>query len=222
MPERDMWTVRLSEFADGELPDDERVRLEAHLAGCAQCRQTLDELISVRDLAGALPERQPDRDLWPGIAARIGAPSPAVLPLRRRWSFTLPQLAAAALLLVAVGATGTVMLTSHEASGPTGATIAAQPAAAPSAVPAAFAANVAYDDAVRQLNAILVQHRGSLDSATVRVLEESLATIDRAIARARAALATDPTDPYLNAHLAETMRQKVTLMRRAAALVAAS
>jgi hypothetical protein len=222
MPERDMWTVRLSEFADGELPDDERVRLEAHLAGCAQCRQTLDELISVRDLAGALPERQPDRDLWPGIAARIGAPSTAVLPLRRRWSFTLPQLAAAALLLLAVGATGTVMLTRHGAAGPTGDTVAAAPSAAGPVVPAAFAGNAAYDDAVRELSAILAQHRGSLDSATVRVLEESLATIDRAITRARAALATDPNDPYLNAHLAETMRRKVTLMRRAAALVAAS
>jgi anti-sigma factor RsiW len=220
MPDRDMWTARLSEFADGELPDDERVRLEAHLADCAQCRQTLDELIRVRDLAGRLPERQPDRDLWPGIAARIGAPSAGVLPLRRRWSFSLPQLAAAALLLVAAGATGTVMLTRHEASEPTRATVAAQPTA--TVAPAGFAANTAYDDAVRELNAILVQHRGSLDSATVRVLEESLATIDRAIARAQAALATDPNDPYLNAHLAETMRRKVSLMRRAAALVAAS
>jgi anti-sigma factor RsiW len=218
MADRDMWTTRLSEFADGELSGDERAALEAHLAGCDECRRTLGELTRVRDQAAGLPERQPKRDLWPGIAARIGAPAGEVRPVRRRWAFTLPQLAAAALLLVAVGAAGTVMLAPHEQTQPGGGAVAPVAATAP----AAFAANAAYDNAVRELNAILAQHRGALDSTTVRVLEESLATIDRAIARAREALATDPNDPYLNAHLAETMRRKATLMQRAAALVAAS
>jgi hypothetical protein len=54
------------------------------------------------------------------------------------------------------------------------------------------------------------------------VLEESLRTIDRALARARDALARDPSDTYLNAHLAETMRRKLDLLRRAAALATAS
>jgi len=53
------------------------------------------------------------------------------------------------------------------------------------------------------------------------VLEESLATIDRALERSRTALAADPANPYLNAHLQETMRRKVELLRQAAALVAA-
>jgi hypothetical protein len=50
------------------------------------------------------------------------------------------------------------------------------------------------------------------------VIGESLQTIDRAITRAQAALAADPADAYLNAHLADTMRQKLELMRRAVAL----
>jgi len=219
MANRDAWTARLSEFVDGEMPDDERARCEGHVETCAECRRIADELIRVRDLAAGLPERQPAGDLWPGIAARIGVPDSRVLPLRRRWTFTLPQLAAAAVLLVVAGAAGTVMLTRTGRSGPAGAPAALT--AAPAA-PASFAMNVAYSDAVRELDAVLAQHRDALDTATVRVLDESLATIDRAIARARAALATDPNDSYLNEHLAETMRRKLTVMRRAAALVSAS
>jgi anti-sigma factor RsiW len=218
MANHDTWTARLSEFVDGELPDDERARCAAHLETCAECRRTTDELTRVRDLAAGLPERQPAGDLWPEIAERIGVPVPRVLPWRR-WTFTLPQLAAAALMLMAAGAAGTVLLTRTAAREHGGA--AAVLTAAPAA-PGAFATNMAYSDAVRELNAVLAQHRDALDTATVRVLDESLATIDRAIARAQAALATDPNDPYLNAHLAETMRRKLTVMRRAAALVSAS
>jgi anti-sigma factor RsiW len=38
------WIDRLSEYLDGELPDNERVALEAHLQECDQCTATLDDL----------------------------------------------------------------------------------------------------------------------------------------------------------------------------------
>jgi hypothetical protein len=85
-----------------------------------------------------------------------------------------------------------------------------------------LAASTSFDHAVAELEQVLAERRDRLDTATVRVLEQSLRTIDRALAQARAALATDPNDPYLNAHLADTMRRKLNLMRRAATLVAAS
>ena len=60
-----------------------------------------------------------------------------------------------------------------------------------------------------------------LDTATVRVLEQNLTLIDRAIAEASRAVAADSANVYLNTHLAETMRRKVDLLRQAVALVAA-
>ena len=52
----------------------------------------------------------------------------------------------------------------------------------------------------------------------MKVLEASLADIDRAIAEARRALARDPANVYLNDHLAESMRLKLELLRTATAL----
>jgi hypothetical protein len=52
----------------------------------------------------------------------------------------------------------------------------------------------------------------------VRKVEEKLALIDKAIDEARQALSTDPSNAYLNRHLAGTMRRKLDLLRRTAAL----
>jgi len=77
-----------------------------------------------------------------------------------------------------------------------------------------------YDAAVADLERILQDGRGRLDSTTVRVLEQNLAVIDAAIAQARRAVAADSANLYLNSHLAETMRRKLELLRQAASLVA--
>jgi anti-sigma factor RsiW len=68
----DLWTNQLSEYLDGELAADARDALEHHLEGCAECREVpgLRRLVA---RARALEDRTPDRDLWPGIAERIGA-----------------------------------------------------------------------------------------------------------------------------------------------------
>jgi hypothetical protein len=74
---------------------------------------------------------------------------------------------------------------------------------------------------VADLERVLEQGRGTLDTTTVRVIERNLALIDRAITDARRALAADPGNTYLNAHLARTMRRKIDLLRQAATIVAA-
>jgi hypothetical protein len=76
-----------------------------------------------------------------------------------------------------------------------------------------------YDAAVADLERVLEAGRGRLDTTTVRVIERNLATIDRALAQAQRAVAADSANLYLNSHLAETMRQKLELLRQAAALV---
>jgi hypothetical protein len=83
-------------------------------------------------------------------------------------------------------------------------------------------ADSAYDGAVADLEAVLSQGRGRLDTATVRVIEQSLLVIDLAIAEARAAIAADPANAYLNGQIAANMRRKLDLLRRAAAAIEAS
>ena len=52
----------------------------------------------------------------------------------------------------------------------------------------------------------------------MRTLEESLSTIDRAIAQAENALKADPANAYLNRHLADAKTRKLALLRQASVL----
>ena len=78
-----------------------------------------------------------------------------------------------------------------------------------------------YDQAVAELERTLSLHRAELDTSTVRVVEQNLAIIDRAILQARRALEADPASPYLHQHLALQMKLKLELLRRTTALAAA-
>jgi hypothetical protein len=76
-----------------------------------------------------------------------------------------------------------------------------------------------YDTAAADLERILEEGRGKLRPETVRAIEQSVASIDRAIRQARQALTQDPANEYLSRHLAETMKRKLELLRQAAAIV---
>lgn len=212
----DPWTDRLSDYLDGELPESERTGLEAHLRSCAACAETLTGLQRVVTRARGLEDRPPSRDLWPGISARIGGTR--VPP---RVSFSLPQLLAAGIALM-VASGGAAWLLHPAPTAPPVATAAPGGGANPvTPVGTRTGSTIrAYDASVAELEAILEQGRGSLDTATVRVLEQNLALIDRAIEQARRAVAADSANLYLNSHLAETMRRKLDLLRQAAVLVA--
>lgn|SRR5574341_292745 len=222
----DQWTHRLSEYLDDELSAAERRQMDEHLGTCGACQETLEQLRAVVARAASLEDSGPERDLWPGVAERIGAAGPAAGQAagggwrRLRLVLTVPQLAAAAVALMAVSA-GSVWLAKPRRP-------IMQQAAVPSARSPATATIApvslvegAYESAVRDLERVLAERRGRLDTATVRVLEQNLRTIDRAIAECRRALAADPASPYLNAHLAQTMKQKLELLRQAARLTAA-
>ncbi|MGH7701087.1 MAG: anti-sigma factor family protein [Gemmatimonadales bacterium] len=210
----DHWTDRLSAYVDGALARAERESLEGHLAGCADCRAVLDDLHRVVARARALEDRAPARNLWPRIAARLTPFTPVRRAswMRRRLTFTAPQLAAAAVVLVVASAGSVMMLLPKPPD--QGATTPG-----PSVSPVGLiGAMPRYDAAVAQLEAALVAGRGRLDTATVRIIEKNLAIIDSAIADSRRALARDPGNAYLNHHLAGQMRRKLELLRRANAL----
>ena len=208
------WNDRLSEYLEDELEPAERAGLEAHLSGCADCRTDLAGLRAVVARAQALTDRAPSANLWPGVAARIGAPQPRAATLAtRRFAFTLPQLVAAGLALI-VASGGMVWLA--RLGGPT---TDFPPVLGVSSVRPANFGDAAYDEAVADLQQTLQEGRGRLDPETIRVLESNLEAIDRAIAQCREALMADPSSVYLNTYLAETRRRKLELLRRATALV---
>jgi hypothetical protein len=239
------WTERLSDYIDEELSPAERDACEAHLLACAECREVLGELRVLVAEARELPDEEPARDLWPGIQAQLEAGPLAIergggarvegqgssvrpLPSRRRvFALSLPQLAAAALVCAVLGggavAVGSGVFGSWGGTTPV-ATLApggGRPTGAPPVAMAALPGEAAYDRAVSDLRAVLEAGKGRLKPETIAVLEENLATIDRAIERSRKALEADPANPYLNAHVQAAMRRKLEVLRRAADLVSA-
>src|SRR5262245_57165118 len=135
------FTDQLSDYLDGELPAGERAAIDAHLASCARCTAVLADLKSVVARARGLEPRPPRADLWPGIAARLDQPSAGKIVAfepRRRVSLTMPQLAAAAAILIAVSA-GLAWQTAERMAGrgvETQPSAAADPPTAPVAQPA--------------------------------------------------------------------------------------
>ena len=274
---------RLGDFLEGDLDAATHMTMDQHRAGCDACAALTAELSAIVQEAAALPVLQPTRDLWAGISARIEAPvlplAPATVKERvarghrawtgRRWIGA----AAAALLVVSVGAVGlrqldqagqpaatttvaTVAPTSPTTSGaavpggpsaehvgapvPAGSTmatdrpIASGPTApavtgAPLAggttrlalatnAPAVSAGETVLDGELGRMRRLLAERRQTLDTATVRVLENNIAIIDHAIAESRAALARDPASDLLNRQLSDALGDKLELMRTAVML----
>ena len=198
-------------------------------------------------LTSQVRDRPPENDLWQGIATRIAQPVSGVAVVvprtRRTFAFSIPQLAAASIVLMLLsGGSMYLMLQRVPGVQPNRATPLAvapaqsTPSAATPAVNApaqttrelvrhpARAASPAqgnYDVAIKELEAALRDGRARLDTTTVRVLETNLRTIDTAISEARVALGRDPGNPYLNRYLDETMQKKIQLLRRATGILRA-
>jgi hypothetical protein len=215
----DQWTNRLSEYIDGELDSTERAALEAHLATCGNCYATVAELRQVVTRAKSLADTPPATDLWPNIHARLmqGSETRRHAPGSRRFSFSIPQLLAASIALVLLSSgSAWMMLHSRDQSTNRPVAVTTSPSGPPQFRDARW--KVQSDMAIAELQDALTVNESKLDTATVRVVRENLAIIDRAIRQAQRALRRDPKNSYLTLHLANTMRQKIELLRRANAL----
>lgn len=226
-------TEVLSQLLDGELTPTQARKVEEHLVSCARCADLFQDLTEIQSRARKLPDQHPPRDLWPEISRALGpggGREAEVIHLRPRAEADaqrrrMPALrisylqAAAAALVVALfsGIAGAYFA----GSGPD------TPAVAPSAQSqwAALAgqANPELRGAskeIAQLEAVLAQHRSELDPMTVRLLEENLEIIDRAIRESLRALEGDPGNEFLERHLAQAVETKATYLREATAFLA--
>ncbi len=218
----DKWTAQLSAYLDGDLTADKRTDLERHVESCDECRTALQQLRGVVTWAADFEGREPANDVWPQIAAVIGdTPSGVVkLDARRRspkhFALSIPQSLAAAIALAVVGAGGWSLarLTAPESQMAAVIDISAPDAGA--TVMATIAVAQKYGPAISDLERVLLQENGTLDSTTVRVLRQQLAIIDRALTEAQEALARDPASDFLADHYTGMMKKKLNVLRQAA------
>jgi hypothetical protein len=226
----------LSLLLDGDLPPDRVRELEHHLQECDRCRDLLRELTEVGQRARALPDREPERDLWPAIQEGIRqeisqekSGEPDVIPLhgegsapspssRRRFSLSLPQAAAAGLVLCLLSGALGAFLARPTGTGP----LAGAEAGALwiDQVPDADPRLERAAREVARLEGILARQGSALEGRTAEILEKNLAIIDEAIRESVAALRTDPGNPFLRDHLTRAVQSKEDYLREAAELVA--
>ena len=236
---------RLHDYLDDELGEMARQRIEEDMRSDVGLRSRLRELEELRESLATLPRSAtpPDR-VWASIEARIqeGADtddSEQVLSLvsakaererdvaagmGRRISFSIPQLAAAALVLVTLGSLTTWAATGN-APGMDPATAvgssngAVQAASAELSPLAPDGLVLQYESSIAELSAILEAGEGVLSPETLQVVRESLAAIDAAVEEALVALDEDPSNDVARRILQLNLDKKVDLLQRTAEAV---
>jgi putative zinc finger protein len=205
----------LDDYVDGTLAEAELHEVELHLAGCAGCSEEERRLRAFLARVAALPpEVMPERDLWPGIAGRIAAARnrSVVRAFPRAWWTPAAGLAAAAAVVVALGATLTRVWWPPARDGSTGTGVARE--AAWTTDPTLLSAERDYERATAQLMAALDARKAALPPGTVAAVEKDLTTIDAALAQVRSALRQDPGNAQLSHMLAATHQKKVDVLQR--------
>jgi anti-sigma factor RsiW len=207
--------ARLDAWVDGTLTETERRDAEAHLAGCARCRDEERQLRTLLAHAAALPRSvSPPRDLWPGIAGRIEGRRVSWL----RFDVWPAALAAAAAVVIALGA----VLFWPAPPAPVHTVVVPSPAVPgearlrPAAVetdPGLMVMEQDYQAAANALMEALLERQDDLDPKTLETVQRSLAVIDENLAKIHEALATDPNRPELGRMLVSTHRKRVDVLR---------
>jgi hypothetical protein len=70
----DQFADQLAECLDDSVDATTRIAMETHASSCDECGALLTDLRKIQVGAAKLPELEPTRDLWSGIAARIETP----------------------------------------------------------------------------------------------------------------------------------------------------
>ena len=182
---------------------------------------THDEYGDLIERARSLPRSlEPERDLWPGIEARIRAAEEAPeRPKVIRADFGFggrAWLAAAAVLAVVVVALATGVLRRDPAGD--GTPVAdSTPVEIPKAAAPLDVIDATHASASRDVLAALARDR-DLDPETVELIRRNLEIIEAAIAARISAMAADPENAGLNRLLTAEYQRRGEVLRRAARL----
>jgi RNA polymerase sigma-70 factor (ECF subfamily) len=92
----------LSAYFDGELPDEQRELVDAHLPDCADCSAELEGFSRIEAISNIFTAPRASEQEWDKVWGNVRAALPATR--RRRWLRPVGAFAAAAVLLIALGA----------------------------------------------------------------------------------------------------------------------
>jgi len=167
----------------------------------------------------------PARDLWSGIEAQLepATAGTALATRRNPWAWQL----AAAVVLVAASSLITASLVRRDAAPRVAqAPVVPAPASADAqALPAAFGPShrlsPEYENAHRQLTAMLQERIGRMPASARGKLEDNLAQLRRAADAINQALAEEPGDPLLEELLLSTYQEELAVLAAANQLTAA-
>jgi len=233
----------LNDYADDLLDPVERAGVDQHMAACAACRQTVEDLREILGAASELELREPPVRAWSRLERAIkmeprlesgarGFPLDGArgrqpggsggARLKGSRSMWIAGLAAAAVLVLAT-AVGVRYLPANRtdatpaaASAPGG---AAQSGAAQSIETELRQAEAHYENAIKGLEAIASSEQSELDPRTAATLQKNLAVIDQAISESRAAVRSQPASEPAQQSLIDGFKTKIGLLQDTVALI---
>jgi len=218
----------LNGYADGTLNAAERPGVDQHLAGCAACRETVDDLIEILRATGDLELREPPVRAWSRLERAIRMerePRPSVGttpgPARAGRSYAT-WLAAAAAVLIAT-AVGLRYAPGRRVEAPGAASAASASVSAGDAAQSIETelrqAESHYEKAIKGLETIANSEQGELDPRTAATLQKNLAVIDQAISESRAAVRAQPASEPAQQSLIDGFKTKIGLLQDTVALI---
>ncbi len=222
----------IEDYHYGELEKTEAAEVAGHLQDCASCRQQLASLESEARIYETYAARtesalEVSPDLW---KRTLEGPAVASAKAQRtggvRWLSALvpasswARQAIAAMLLVAVSVTGTLLIVEHYRSRE--ALVSQQVAAQAGmsggkgledALQSIQRAEQEYLKAIQQLNAIVEKQKSSLDPRIYAEVQVNLRLIDDHIAATRNAYYAHPQDAELALYMLAAYSRKVALLQ---------
>lgn len=204
----------LSEFIDDGLTAQESKQVAEHLSLCQSCRVLRQDLENLRQAAGSLPLHAPGPALWTRIQAEaeaefIGIRSRPVETTKRgswwdrRFSVTLPQLAGAAVMLVAALISSGYLVREYVTQKPE---ITARDAAASILAPE-------LEETLKVQLTSFNQRKVNWDPNTRADFEHHLQEIDDSIQSCRYTLAQNPNDETQREMVRVLVDEKIRLLK---------
>jgi anti-sigma factor RsiW len=218
--------TRINDLVDDVMAVPERRQADAHIAACAECRESVLRIRALRaDLALLPRDIAPPARVLAGVRAQMAAAdilTHGAAGRAARWYSRPSVLAAAAVVLVALSSAATaswLRLTSDPAEAGVAAGADAPPLTATNGpgtgLVAVHAMEKSYEDAIAEVQRALSEQQSDLSPETLRILQANIDIIDRALGEARAALHADPANGALAEMLRSGYERKLDVLRSA-------